>query len=50
MSLLKSFGLLSLLLLIAKHTVTADVIELTDDNFDELVRDGVWMIDVYAPW
>lgn len=28
----------------------AHVIELTDDNFDRVIKDGIWMIDVYAPW
>ncbi|GMH41926.1 hypothetical protein BSKO_09845 [Bryopsis sp. KO-2023] len=28
----------------------SDVIRLTDDNFDDLVGDGPWLIKIYAPW
>lgn len=27
-----------------------DVVVLTDANFDTLTEDGVWMIDIFAPW
>ena len=31
--------------------IIASVIELTDENFDDLVAgDAQWMIDIYAPW
>lgn len=31
--------------------ISASVIELTDENFDDLVAgDTQWMIDIYAPW
>lgn len=27
------------------------VVDLTDDNFDDLIANhAVWMVDVYAPW
>ena len=35
----------------AKDVAAGAVVDLTDDNFDELIANhAVWMVDVYAPW
>lgn len=43
--------LLALFIAVGATASTAKVVELTDLNFDERVlNQGVWFIDVYAPW
>uniref|UniRef100_A0A061QZL4 Thioredoxin-like protein n=1 Tax=Tetraselmis sp. GSL018 TaxID=582737 RepID=A0A061QZL4_9CHLO len=33
----------------AKYT-ESKVVTLTDENFDELVKHGEWLVEIYAPW
>ena len=40
--------LLSVLLLAGG--VRGRVIDITDDNFDALTKEGDWFIDIFAPW
>lgn len=48
------FGTLLLCLLCLLSATAAysrsDVVELTEANFDELTKNGTWLVKVYAPW
>lgn len=28
----------------------SDIIQLTDTNFDTYISEGIWLIEIYAPW
>jgi hypothetical protein len=33
-----------------KVTPSGKVVVLTDANFDNVTREGTWLVDIYAPW
>jgi thiol-disulfide isomerase/thioredoxin len=35
--------------LLCESTLASDVVTITDENFDELTEEGVWMVEIYAP-
>jgi hypothetical protein len=42
--------LLVVLLSLALVPAKSKVIVITDDDFDHKTKEGVWMIDIFAPW
>lgn len=42
--------LLVVLLSLVLVPVKSKVIVIIDDDFDHKTKEGVWMIDIYAPW
>eukprot|EP01095_Lingulamoeba_sp_RSL-Kostka_P010620 TRINITY_DN385_c2_g2_i1.p1 TRINITY_DN385_c2_g2~~TRINITY_DN385_c2_g2_i1.p1 ORF type:complete len:395 (-),score=119.82 TRINITY_DN385_c2_g2_i1:67-1251(-) len=41
---------LFLFILLSLHHIKSDVVRLNDDNFDNHIKDGVWLVKFYAPW
>jgi uncharacterized protein (DUF2141 family) len=50
MACLKLFLLLALLALATPASAEHNVVMLTDDDFDLKTREGIWMVDIFAPW
>ncbi len=44
------FFLLSFILMNFKEKIMAGYIELTEQNFEEIIKEGVVMVDFWAPW
>lgn len=34
----------------SKPSKPGTVVTLTDDNFDSRTEEGIWMLDIFAPW
>jgi len=49
---MKGLTLLSLILVVSSLLLIrgSNVVELTEENFDSLISEGTWMIEVFAPW
>eukprot|EP01130_Rhizamoeba_saxonica_P010173 TRINITY_DN416_c0_g1_i3.p2 TRINITY_DN416_c0_g1~~TRINITY_DN416_c0_g1_i3.p2 ORF type:complete len:426 (-),score=102.96 TRINITY_DN416_c0_g1_i3:1404-2681(-) len=46
-----NLGISVLVLIICVTTVAqTEVVTLTNDNFDQLTADGIWLLEFYAPW
>jgi thiol-disulfide isomerase/thioredoxin len=35
---------------VSNHCARAQVVELTDETFDEATKTGIWLVEFYAPW
>ena len=39
-----------LLVFVSLALASCQVVDITQDTFDTLVKNGTWMVDIYAPW